>query len=90
MSYPFGHQPKLSEYLKWATEQGCEIKYGVIAKDGGACNMTLIISPDGKRFVNIGGEQQGNWLSPTYLHYIERRLGIKSDWPSWPAPNRDR
>ena len=79
MSSPFGGHPTFQQYLEWArTEAGCEIKQGVIQDDEGRpFNITKIVAPSGKHVIEVG-IQHTEFLVPTTIGRLDRRLGLTS------------
>jgi len=78
MSAPFGGHPSFAQYLAWAKEQGCTIGHGVLmTKDGRSMSVTKITAPSGK-WVHEIGTQHGEYLVPTTISRLDRRLGLTS------------
>ena len=78
MSMPFGGHPTLAQYMAWAKEEGCEVKQGVVYNDNGQpYSITKIIAPSGK-WVHEVGTQHGDYLVPTTIARLDRRLGLAS------------
>jgi hypothetical protein len=78
---PFGGHPTLVEYLRWVKGEGCTTLTGYIATADGALPWTRIEAPNGSWVVEVGTEQW-EFLSPTTVGRLDRRLGIKSPFPS--------
>ena len=80
-AYPFGGHPKLSAYLTWAAQTaGCTVQTGYrLSKDGEALSMTRLIAPNGRHVVIVDYNQE-ELLVPTFIAYLDRRLGLKSPW----------
>lgn len=82
---PFGGHPTFGQYLAWAQSEGCEIKSGIAYnRKKRAHSVTIIVAPSGRRVVEIG-VQVGDFLTPTGLSRLDRRLGIKSPYFSLPG-----
>lgn len=81
---PFGGHPTLVEYLRWAEGQGCTVQTGyTTTTDGALIPSTRIEAPNGGWVVEVGTEQW-EYLPPTTVGRFDRRLGIKSPFPSMP------
>ena len=82
MSFPFGGHPRLSEYLHWAaTEHGCTNSSGFTKIDGRMDTFVLIENPANAKHV-YAYEAFTEFLTPSTVSYLDRRLGIKSPFPS--------
>ncbi len=79
MAYPFGEMPTLSQYLAWAASEGCEIKHGVDMVSGIGEKLILI----GEQSLCIVDMPDGETLTPTTVNNFDRRLMLKSPFPSW-------
>jgi hypothetical protein len=90
-AYPFGGHPTFSTYLTWAAQKAaCKVQTGYkIAKTGEALSMTRITAPNGKHVIVIDFGQDER-LVPTFIAYLDRRLGLTSPWafPNDDAPDR--
>lgn len=78
MALPFGNHPTFGQYLLWARDQGCTVRWGV--NQGTGQSVTRIVPPDGKRWVIESGMPQSEYLTPTTIARFDRRLGLKSPW----------
>lgn len=88
MSTPFGGHPTFAQYCAWAQSQGCTIKQGVgTGADGRPYSVTQIATADGRRWVTEVGTQHGDYLVPTTISRLDRRLGMKSPFTSFPHPD---
>lgn len=86
-AHPFGGHPTFAKYLEWATSIGCKVSSGYAHDDEGKPHgITRIESPDGERWV-IEAATQEEYLVPTTIDRLDRRLGIKSPFFSLPHPN---
>ena len=78
VSFPFGGHPLFAQYIAWAKSVGCEVQSGyVTGPAGGAHSITRIVSPDGKKWV-IEATDQKEYLTPTTISRLDRRLGLTS------------
>ena len=76
---PFGGPPTLAQYIAWARSVGCAVKYGTtVASDGRPSRIVLIESPDGTRWVPIVEMRDAEYLVPTTIARLDRRLGLTS------------
>jgi hypothetical protein len=82
---PFGGHPTLAEYAEWARQQGCIIEQGLNIKGGRAISVTKIVAPSGKWVIEVG-TQHDDYLVPTTVNRLDRRLGLRSPFPSMPHP----
>jgi hypothetical protein len=82
MSSPFGGHPTLGQYIAWARSQGCNVQSGYATTvDGHVEPLTKISAPpNGKRWVIEVGTGQNEYLTPTRVAQLDRRLGLKSPW----------
>lgn len=81
MSYPFGGHPRLAEYLAWAgTDHGCTNSSGFRKVDGRMETFVLIKNPNNKKHV-FAYQAQTEYLTPSTVSYLDRRLGIESPFP---------
>lgn len=80
-AYPFGGHPTLSAYLTWAAQEAnCTVQTGYrMPGEGGAVSMTRITAPNGKHVI-IVDHAQDEKLVPTFIAYLDRRLGLRSPW----------
>jgi hypothetical protein len=83
MSFPFGGHPTLHAFLVWAERQGHTVRSGVRTDNQGRPNSVVLIEvPETTRHVLIVGMRESEVLTPTFVAYLERRLGVQSDFPS--------
>ena len=76
---PFGGHPTLAQYIIWASSVGCTVRYGTtVAADGRPSRIVLIESPDGTRWVPIVEMLDSEYLVPTTIARLDRRLGLRS------------
>jgi hypothetical protein len=77
-AFPFGGHPTFGQYLTWAISQGCKVQVGVDTER--SIGVTKIVSADGKKWVFQAGTQPGEYLTPTDVGRLDRRLGLLSPW----------
>lgn len=80
MAYPFGGHPTLAAYMAWLRDnhQGtAQSGYSTDAK--GKVHTLTRLSAGGKSVVVVG-LSQNEFLSPSMVGYLDRRLGVKSPW----------
>lgn len=78
MSQPFGDHPTFEDYCVWARSQGCETKDGIeYTDDDGVVSVTVISAPNGLWVVEIG-TLKSDFLVPTTIARLDRRLGLES------------
>jgi hypothetical protein len=78
MPAPFGGHPLFLQYLQWATGQGCKVQSGIqSAPNGKVERLTKISAPSGRWVIAVGIDQR-EFLVPTMIAYLDRRLGLKS------------
>ncbi|CAA7617641.1 hypothetical protein MTBUT4_260049 [Magnetospirillum sp. UT-4] len=83
MAFPFGDHPTFATYIVWAQTQGCKVKSKLVATPDGPESVTLIISPDGKRWVTEAMDQREH-MNATTIWRLDRRLGLNSPYFSVP------
>ena len=90
MSNPFGGHPTFAQYLQWTKEEeGCTIQTGVrTIRDGQMVSLTIIQHPNGNHVMEPGTSQH-DYLVPTQIAYLDRRLGIASPFFSIDDSGRD-
>lgn len=76
MPYPFGGHPSFSNYIEWATSQGCEVKQAISDEKW----LVKIVRPDKKRSLIEVDVPLNSLLVPTQVWYYDRVLGLKSPW----------
>lgn len=83
MAYPTGGwsaQVLFAQYIQWAKTQGCTVQSGYAqTPDGETETVTRITSPSGRWVIEVG-TRQDEYLTPTGIHYLDRRLGVKSPY----------
>lgn len=84
MAYPFGGHPKLGEFVEWAQHLKCvaEIKVRV-RKSGQPYTALEIVNPAGGSVV-VADPDLEEYLAPSEVAYLQRRLAIKTPFASTP------
>lgn len=77
MAAPFGGHPRLIEYLGWCSAQGCTNSSGYTTKSGKTITYQVISCENGKHVV-VSGINNNEYLMPTMVAYLDRRLGLDS------------
>jgi hypothetical protein len=78
MSFPFGGHPTFSAYIAWAKTQGCIVQSGYSRHTAGRpVSLTKIVAPNGRWVIEVG-TLGGEYLVPTTIDRLDRRLGIIS------------
>lgn len=79
MAHPFGGHPTLAQYILWAREEhGCESRTGTTHGQS-----FIRIEKDSDHVVFVFGDQINDYLSPTQVGNLDRRLSIESPWVSF-------
>jgi hypothetical protein len=81
MAFPFGGHPTFAQYLQWAINQGCTVESGVDTKH--SISLTKIAAPSGKWAIE-SGLLPTDFLVPTTIGRLDRRLGLVSPWFALP------
>lgn len=93
MAHPFGGHPKLGRFVEWATDHGCaaEIKVRVRRASGQPYTVLEITNPKGGRVV-VAEPDLEEYLAPSEVAYLQRRLGIATPFASTPemTPEPDK
>ena len=80
-SHPFQPHPTFAEYLHWAEQQGCSVNTGHVS----TVPFIRITHPATGRIVVQGGVEQTEYLTPSIVARLDRRLGLVSPWnPGFP------
>jgi len=80
---PFGQHPTFAQYLAWAQQQGCRVTTGYgYASNKRPYGVTKIVRVDG--VVVIEATQHDEYLTPTAIARLDRRLDLQSPWFSPP------
>jgi hypothetical protein len=81
MATPFGGHPTFGQYIASALGKGCSVDFGYAqTPDGHMERITRIVTADGSRWVIEVGTAQSDYLVPTTIARLDRRLGIQSPW----------
>jgi hypothetical protein len=85
---PFGGHPTFAQYLDWARSVGCLVKYGIsTSSDGSPSRIIMIDDPTRKFWVHVVEVQETEYLLPTMIAYLDRRLHLKSPFFAIDASN---
>lgn len=85
MAFPFGGHPRFQEYLEWAcTEQGCTILSGYARIDGKVETFVTIENPANQKHT-IEFIPFAEFLAPSTVTALDRRLGLDSPYPKMTA-----
>jgi len=81
MAFPFGGHPTFAKYLVWARDTHDFAAQTGVAKDssGKPYTVTKIFKPGGPSVI-VPGVGQNEYLTPSMVGYLDRRLGLKSPW----------
>ena len=81
MAFPFGGHPNLATYIVWLkeTHQGTAQSGYSTDQKGKSHALTKLSLPSGKSVVVVG-MSQAEFLAPSMIGYLDRRLGVKSPW----------
>lgn len=81
MSFPFGGHPNFASYIFWLKEnhQGTAQSGYTTDRKGKSHALTKLSLPSGASVVVVG-VTQGEFLAPSMVGYLDRRLGVKSPW----------
>ena len=82
MPFPFGGHPTLSDYIRYAGQQGCTIQYGYGVQD--IVDIIIITNPANDKHVIVSGVQQSEHLAPSEVSRLDRRLGLNSPFAKQP------
>ena len=85
MAAPFGGHPKLERLVEWLISAGCkaEVKVRTHSITGQPYQSLEITSPTGSRAV-LANPDMNEHLAPSMVSYFQRRLGMKTPFPSEP------
>jgi hypothetical protein len=66
--------------MQWIRECGghCQCGYGK-DKRGRAVSLVKIVADNGKAVI-VSGVDQGERMVPTFIAFLDRRLGVNSPW----------
>jgi len=92
MAFPFGGHPRLADYIGQARkDHGATSQSGSAAdSSGGAHAVTKIAIPATGKSVVVVGVNQTEYLTPSMVGYLDRRLGIDSPWFSVDPPDDEQ
>lgn len=80
MAYPFGGHPTLGEYLAWVRSVDCAVHEKTLTINGEPMRVVQIKSPDSTRWVTEVGTADSDYLLPSTIHRLDRRLRIRSPY----------
>ena len=86
MSYPFGGHPKFGHFKAWAESQGIIVTNGTIEIAGRSVKITTFELENGTK-VPVAEILDGEFLSPSEVSRLERRLEVLSPFPATPTVN---
>ena len=79
MAYPFGGHPKFGQYLLWARDEfDFRAQTGVAQTPDGKAETVTKISKVGGPNVVVVGVEQDEFLVPSMVGYLDRRLEVTS------------
>ncbi|SHM40776.1 hypothetical protein [Bradyrhizobium lablabi] len=81
MAAPFGGHPNLATYIVWLKSEHQGLVQSGYSTDGKGKShaLTKLSVPSGASVVVVG-MSQAEFLVPTMVSYLDRRLGVKSPW----------
>jgi hypothetical protein len=83
-AYPFQRHPTFREYLESAIRAGCTVTTGVGQNDDGRpVSVTITQANNGKKATEVD-TQLDEFLVPTTVARLDRRLGIRSPFATTP------
>lgn len=88
MAFPFGGHPRLADYIGQARkDHGASASSGsAVDHSGKGHTATKITLPNGRSVVAVGITQM-DYLTPSMIAYLDRRLGINSPYFSVDPPD---
>lgn len=80
-AFPFGGHPQFGAYIDWLRREhnGTAQSGYSVDPDGQSHLLTRLALPNGKAVVVVGVGQQ-EYLVPSMVGYLDRRLDVKSPW----------
>jgi hypothetical protein len=80
-AFPFGGHPQLGAYIDWlrTNHNGTAQSGYAVDQSGAPHSLTKLRLPNGKSVVVVGVGQM-EYLVPSMVGYLDRRLGVKSPW----------
>ena len=86
MAYPFGGHPTLEMFIEYAKGNGCIVtSIGRISKNGVPYTALVIENTQGG-YLTIADPDMSERLTPHMISQYQRRLGLKTPFPSAPEP----
>ena len=83
MSFPFGPHPTVEQFIEFAQSVGCAVSTAFQQEDGPPIQVIEISNPNNGRVCIVDMDLKER-LAPSMVTYFQRRLGIKSGFPSAP------
>ncbi len=80
MAAPFGGHPTLAHYLHWIRDNGGHAECGYKNDRRGRVHALVKVVAANGNAVIVSGIPQSEHLPPTYVAYLDRRLGVTSPW----------
>lgn len=81
MAIPFGGHPTFGQYLVWVRDtHGFAAQTGIAADKAGRSHTVTKIFKDGGPSVVVPGIKQDEFLAPSQVGNLDRRLGVTSPW----------
>ncbi len=78
MAHPFGGHPSLAKYLEFARENGFTVRSGYCTDSSGKAHTVTKVFKEGGPSVIVSGLGQDEFLVPTQVGNLDRRLGLNS------------
>ncbi len=89
MSFPFGGHPTLEMFIEYVKANGCEVTtIGRLTKSGRPYTACVLVNPAGG-VLTLPDPDITERLSPYMISQYQRRLGLKTPFPSAPEPPED-
>jgi hypothetical protein len=88
-AHPFGGHPTLARYIEWARENHCDCQSGYGTDEDGRTQPLIRIVAPSKKWVILTGVRQTDYLVPSIVGYLDRRLGLVSPFFSVDDPTLD-
>jgi hypothetical protein len=87
VAVPFGGHPTLERFVEWAVSLGCKasIKVRRHSQTGRPYEVLEIVGPGGGS-VAVTQPDPTEFLAPSQVAYLQRRIGLRSPFPATPEP----
>lgn len=89
MAVPFGGHPRLRDFVEWATRHGgctAQIRTRTHSQTGQPYQSLEITTRESGAQVAMVDPDPDEYLAPSEVAYLHRRLGLKSPFPGTPEP----